>query len=110
MANYKFQRVDKNQNEIVKRFRDLGCHVFITSGVGHGFPDLFVRIERVPELLPNRPWCGLIEVKDGKKPPSQQKLTEDEIKFHEIFEGCVYIITSLAEVDRLVERAKNGCQ
>ena len=36
------KRVDSNQKEIVKAFKDLGCSVFDTSRVGQGFPDLLV--------------------------------------------------------------------
>jgi hypothetical protein len=36
------KRVDANQAEIVKVFKDLGCSVFNTSRVGGGFPDILV--------------------------------------------------------------------
>ena len=36
------KRVDANQSEIVKVFKDLGCSVFDTSRVAGGFPDLMI--------------------------------------------------------------------
>lgn len=36
------RRVDANQSEIVKVFKDLGCSVFDTSRVAGGFPDLMI--------------------------------------------------------------------
>jgi hypothetical protein len=62
------RRIDANQPEIVKAFRQLGCEVAITSNLGHGFPDLIVG-------KPKRQKVVLVEVKDGSKPPSARKLT-----------------------------------
>lgn len=39
---YYAKRVDSNQKEIVKVFKDLGCSVFDTSRLGQGFPDLVI--------------------------------------------------------------------
>lgn len=36
------KRVDVNQSQIVKIFREGGCSVFVTSTVAGGFPDLVV--------------------------------------------------------------------
>ncbi len=62
-------KIDTNQNEIVDALRLAGATVAITSAVGGGFPDLVVGYE-----------CRnyLIEVKDGKKSPSKQRLTPDQ--------------------------------
>lgn len=67
-------RVDDNQSEIVDTLRKCGCMVQILSSVGRGVPDLLVGVPRG--------WLILIEVKDGSKPPSRQRLSEDEEKFH----------------------------
>lgn len=99
---YKFHRIDQNQKKIVKRFRELGCVVAITSSVGYGFPDLVCR----------HPWSDkilMIEIKDGDKPPSAQKLTPAEMKFHDDWAGCVYIIKSEAEAGDLVMRVLGIC-
>ena len=68
-------KVDDNQNEVVEALRKAGCKVLSLAAVGDGCPDLLVY----------RPATGLfhlIEVKDGKKYPSQQALTPAQVKFH----------------------------
>lgn len=35
-------RIDSNQNQIVRDFRDNGFVVHVTSGLGDGFPDILV--------------------------------------------------------------------
>jgi len=62
-------KVDDNQSEIVSALRSIGATVAITSAVGDGFPDLVVGFNGVNFLL---------EIKDGKKAPSAQKLTPDQ--------------------------------
>lgn len=89
------KRTDFNQSRIVERFRSLGCQVFVTSSLGKGFVDLVVKAPYSHRAL-------LVEVKDGSKPPSQQKLTPDEIKFHNDWFGCVHIIKSEDEATELV--------
>ena len=66
-------RIDANHAEVVEALRSAGCKVWSTADVGHGFPDLLVGYRGVLHLL---------EVKNGSKPPSKRKLTEDEAKFH----------------------------
>jgi Holliday junction resolvase len=78
-------RIDDNQNEIVKKLRDIGCSVAITSAVGRGFPDIVVGFKG---------FNYLIEIKDGKKPPSQRKLTSDEQAWHDQWRGSVHIVES----------------
>mgnify|MGYP003340286181 CR=1 FL=1 len=36
------RRVDVNQSELIKVFKQLGCSVFDTSRVAGGFPDLMI--------------------------------------------------------------------
>ena len=62
-------KIDANQNEIVDALRLAGASVAITSAVGDGFPDLVVGYEGENYLL---------EIKDGKKSPSKQRLTPDQ--------------------------------
>lgn len=80
------RRVDKNQPKIVKVLRDMGCKVFVTSSMGLGFPDLAVLINR---------FTYLVEIKDGEKPPSAQKLTPSEKDFHALWENTVIMINSV---------------
>ncbi len=90
-----FKRIDKNQPEIVKAFRQLGCQVAITSNVGHGFPDLIV----------GRPWLHkmlMVEIKDGSKPRSARKLTQDEETFRDAWSGSYAVVESIPDVVRVV--------
>ena len=88
-------KVDDNQPEIVAAFRRLGCVVFPTHQIGNGFPDIAVRCGKM---------LRLVEIKDGAKPKSAQKLTEKEAAFHEQFTGCVDICASLDDVERMVKQ------
>lgn len=84
------KRVDQNQKSIVTALREAGCNVFVTSMVGGGFPDLCVSYR-------NRTY--LVEVKDGSKWASHQKLTLKEQEFHDTWQDHVYIINSIKGVE-----------
>lgn len=71
-------RVDANQSADVKAIRDAGMTVAVTSALGKGFPDLVIGF---------RGLTCLVELKDGSKPPSAQKLTADEEKFRDSWAG-----------------------
>jgi hypothetical protein len=58
-------KVDANQTEIVQALRQIGAVVQSLAAVGNGCPDLLVGYR-------NR--LFLLELKDGNKPPSAQKL------------------------------------
>lgn len=94
------KRTDANQKIIVEMFRKLGFSVFVSSSIGHGFPDIV---------------CGknginlLVEIKDGDKPPSARKLTEEEEKFRESWNGQYCVVTCVEEVMRINEEL-NGLQ
>ena len=84
-------RVDANHAEIRSALRAEHWVVVDTSGVGSGFPDLL--IARRGRLL-------LVEIKDGAKVPSAQRLTEDEVQFHALLASAgvtVQVVTSLRE-------------
>jgi hypothetical protein len=83
------KRIDANQNELVKTFRDLGASVWVTSMLGKGGPDFVVG-------LSGRNY--LVEAKDGKKVDSRQSLTHSEAKFHATWKGQVIIIKNVQEV------------
>jgi len=78
-------KVDDNQKEIVKALRTLGCSVQHLHNVGAGCPDLLVGYKGFNILL---------EVKDGNKSPSQQKLTPDQIIWHRDWRGHVNVVNS----------------
>lgn len=71
-------KIDENQPEIVKALRNIGASVQSLAAVGTGVPDLLVGFRGTNFLL---------EIKDGKKPPSQRKLTEDQVKWHQAWMG-----------------------
>lgn len=102
--SYHVRRIDRNQPEIVARFRKLGCSVAITSSLGAGMVDIVIGVPR--ENL--EPYTALIEIKDGEKPMSARKLTPDEQKFHDNWKGNIHIISSEQEVDDLIKRVRYG--
>jgi Holliday junction resolvase len=89
------KRTDSNQREIVDIFRAIGATVQILSMVGKGCPDIIVGYQGVNYL---------IEIKDGKKPPSGQKLTEHEEKFFNTWKGQVCLINSSDQAIALLEK------
>ncbi len=71
-------RQDANHGAVRDALRAVGCSVLDLSGVGDGCPDLLVGIRGVtglPSVL------VLMEVKDGDKVPSKQKLTKAQNQF-----------------------------
>lgn len=86
-------KIDDNQTEIVKALRKMGCSVSVTSAVGSGFSDLVVGY---------RGTNFLVEIKDGSKPPSKQKLTPDQVEFHRYWRGQVAVANSIDEAIRIV--------
>lgn len=86
-------RVDANQPLIVDAFRKLGCSVFHCHTVGQGFPDIAVGFLGKTHL---------IEIKDGAKVPSAQKLTPPEKLFFAEWRGSAAIVNSVEAVQRLV--------
>ena len=87
-------KVDANHGEIVKDLRKYGHQVYDMSGVGKGFPDLLV--------CAHKKWL-LLEVKDGAKPPSARKLTEDQQTWHAQCKGPVVVVTSRDEAIQACE-------
>ena len=89
-----YKRVDANQSEIVKAFREAGASVFITSSIGNGFPDLIVGIKGKNYLF---------EVKDGSKCPSQAKLTPMETIFFQTWSGQAGLVKSSQQASDFVK-------
>ncbi len=92
------KRTDANQVEIVKALREIGCSVAVTSGAGDGFPDIVAGRTDINGDKKN--W--LIEIKDGNKPPSAQKLTTKQVRFHSGWRGQIDIATSVDEAINLI--------
>jgi Holliday junction resolvase len=90
-------KVDSNQPEIVEAFRKLGYSVLLLHQVGSGCPDICVG---------KHGYNYLVEIKDGKKSPSQRELTPQEKDFHDSWRGHVMIINSVQDVVHFEERLK----
>jgi len=80
-------RIDANQNTIVDALRQCGATVRIISQ-GGGIPDLLVGYNG---------YTILMEIKDGSKPPSTRRLTEDEQKFFDEWRGGMLTIVNSVE-------------
>ena len=92
-------KVDDNQEKIVKALRSAGATVQTLAAVGKGVPDL---------LVGHRGRTILIEVKDGKKPPSERRLTEDQVKWHGLWRGGpVAIVTDVEGALRAIGMLRN---
>ena len=88
------KRTDSNHSEIIKALRKIpNLSVFSTHEVGKGFPDIVIGYKGINYL---------IEIKDGKKPPSARKLTDSEVKFHQDWRGQIKIVNNLDEVLNLL--------
>lgn len=87
-------KTDRNQTEIVSAFRACGCTVQTLHAVGKGCPDLLVGI------FGNN---VLVEVKDWKRPQSERRLTEDQIRWHSEWRGRVEIVEKVEDVERVVK-------
>lgn len=81
-------KVDNNQAEIVKALRKIGASVQPLHTVGGGVPDLLVGMAGRNVLL---------EVKDGAKVPSAQKLTPDQVGWHRDWRGQVETVNSVEQ-------------
>lgn len=90
-------KVDANQEQIVSALRACGATVRIVTQ-GDGLPDL---------LVGYRGYTILMEVKDGRKPPSARKLTEEEQKFFDNWTGgMLAIVNSVDEALELLKRCE----
>lgn len=80
--------MDENQSDIVAALRAIGATVRVISQ-GDGIPDLLIGFMGKTILL---------EVKDGKKPPSARKLTPAEQKFFDEWRGgSLAVVNSVDE-------------
>jgi hypothetical protein len=87
-------RVDDNQAEIVKGLRAVpGVDVVSTANMRNGFPDLVVGYHGKNYLM---------QIKDGDKPPSRQRLTEHERRFHQTWRGQVAIVRNITEAYEVI--------
>jgi Holliday junction resolvase len=88
-------RRDDNEREIIEGLKRIGCTVQPLGADKNGLPDLLVG-------LAGRNY--LIEVKDGKKPPSATKLTPKQVEWHREWGGQVSIAKNVDEALEIVTR------
>jgi hypothetical protein len=82
-------RTDANHTAVVGAFRACGCEVESLAGLGKGVPDLLIYHRSTKRLI-------LVEVKDGRRPPSERQLSPEQIEWHERWP--VHVITSAEQV------------
>lgn len=88
MSFLRAARVDANQPEIVKCFRSLGWYVLIIS-----------QLKNCCDIIVSKNGRTIaIEIKDGDKPPSQQKLSTGEIKFQNLWQGEYQLVKCIDDV------------
>lgn len=86
-------RIDANHAEVVAALRKAGCSVVSLAAVGAGVPDLAVGIDGKNFFL---------EVKNGRKPPSARKLTDDEAAFMAAWRGQYAVVESAEQAIAVV--------
>lgn len=91
-------RVDSNQSKIVETLRAVGATVLHSHMLGHGAPDIIVGYHGVTYLF---------EIKDGSLPPSGQRFTPDEERFHKQWRGHAAIVTSTDEALQAIGAISN---
>jgi hypothetical protein len=89
----KFGRVDGNQTAIANGLRQIGCVVVSLASQGGGVPDLLVGFRGKNFLL---------EVKDDKQKPSDQKLTPAQKDFFKTWKGQCAVVKNLMEAAHVV--------
>jgi len=95
-------RVDANHAEVRSALRAAGWIVVDCARIGSGFPDLL--IAKGGHIL-------MIEIKDGAKAKSAQRLTDDEVQFHALMRAAgvtVHIVTSIDDALALLQRELDG--
>ena len=88
-------RVDSNHGDVTRALRGVGCSVLSIAPLRKG-GDLLCAISRTRTVI--------FEVKDGAKPPSARKLTEDEQSFRESWKGEWHVVNSVDEALAIVRQ------
>ena len=86
-------KVDDNHDEIVQALKTCGAIVQSLAAIGKGCPDL---------LCAFRGRLFLLEVKDGSKPPSRQRLTDDQLSWHRSWGTLVDVVNSPEQALRAI--------
>jgi Holliday junction resolvase len=86
-------RIDGNHAEIVRALRQTGASVISLADMGEGCPDLLVGF---------RGFNVLLEVKDGNASPCEQRLTQDQKCWHQLWAGQVCVVRSVDEAIKAI--------
>lgn len=93
----KAAKIDDNQKAIVNVLRQMGASVQSLATTGKGCPDLLVGYHGINYLM---------EIKDGDKMLSKQKLTIDQEHWHTLWRGSVHIVKSVDEALKILQDKK----
>ena len=93
----KAAKIDDNQKAIVNVLRQMGASVQSLAAIGKGCPDLLVGYHGINYLM---------EIKDGDKVLSKQKLTIDQEHWHSLWRGSVHIVKSVDEALKILQDKK----
>ena len=88
---HKHGKIDGNQNSIVKSIRSIGATVESLADLGDGRPDILVGF---------RGKNYLFEIKKDEK----ESLTDDQEKWHDKWNGLVYVIYNFDQAMRILIR------
>lgn len=128
MARRRAARIDANHTDIVVTLRGVGHSVQSLANVGQGVPDLLIGapgltlvgrfnvdavrrlLEGIEDMVIHEGANLLAEVKDGAKVLSRQRLTDDETRWHQDWQGSVLIIRTENEAMHAVGVAAIGAQ
>jgi hypothetical protein len=86
-------RADANHSAVVGALRACGCEVESLAGLGKGVPDLLAYHRSTGKLI-------LIEVKDGKRRPSERELNDKQIEWHSRWP--VHVVTCVEQVPEVL--------
>ena len=95
MKSSRAKKKDGNHQEIKKHFESLGCYVHDISNLDNCCD--FVVSKNLVSVY--------VEVKDGKKPPSQRKLTPGEYKFcYDVYQKAHWrLCQSIEDANKIYE-------
>lgn len=72
----------------------MGCSILHTHQLGKGAPDIIIGYNGKNYL---------IEIKDGTKSISQQKLTKDELQFKSNWKGSYFVCNSYEQIKAVLD-------
>lgn len=85
-------KIDDNHKEVVAQFKKFGCSVLDI----HAIPNC-------ADIVVGKNFrCFVVEIKDGKKSPSERELTTGEKKFRDGWKGAYFVVENLSDVIAVV--------